>query len=280
MNPIDTVMAPLDSSESLDLLSRNELLKGAKKVENIVEFWNLKLDKEIVEYLCRIKLSLMNYFYQYNRLDLNLKYYSNLKLIDRLPEFSQFRIKKYDLVSLSGFKKARDPNALRLLQKLHSHNFKIFYFGNEYNPLVSKPFGYYKKELLKLLPKVTMEVCISGCTISRNEFQLIVNNSSQCKSIRFKHCKIDTAGVKFHKSIKFRANLIEFDDCTAFEADIHGRNNLEMNSVLQAISESPLKKSLIKLSVNNCGVAREDLLKDAQEFELLDIKIVDDENDY
>jgi len=153
---------PFGKEEYFDVKSQAELLQACSLAEKSIQQNNLKLDKDIVDYLYRIKLSLMNYFYLYNRLDLNLKYYSNLKMIDKLPEFGTFTIKKYDLVSLTGFRKPKDTNALRLLKKLNTHNFKIFYFGNEYNPFNNKPFSYYKKELLKILPKVTKEVCFSG----------------------------------------------------------------------------------------------------------------------
>ena len=133
-------------------------LLNAKIAEKAVEVNSLKLDKEIIDYLYKIKLSLMNFFYQYNRLDFNLKYYSNLKLIDKLPEENYFKVKKYDFVSLGGFRKVKDANANKLLQKLHSQNFKVFYFGNEFNPLTAKPFSFYRKELIKILPKISLEV--------------------------------------------------------------------------------------------------------------------------
>lgn len=251
----------------------------AKVAEKAVELSNLKLDKDIIDYLYKVKLSLMNFFCQYKRLDFNLKYYSNKKLIDKLPEESHFKVKKYDFISIGGFRKSKDPNAKRLMQKLHSHNFKVFYFGNEFNPLEAKPFGYYKKEILKVLPKVSLEACISGCIITQRDFMHIITSASNCKAIKFKNCVIECGNFSFNSAIKFKTNLVEFDNCHSFSSGSE-LQNLQVKKFFSAILGCSLATSLISVKMSDCGTFRDDFPSVAEELHLKGIKIYDDGDDY
>lgn len=249
--------------------------KTMKIAEKALENSNLKLDRDITDYLYKVKLSLLNFFNQYKRLDFNLKYYSNKKLIDKLPEDSYFRMKKYHFVSIGGFTKSKDSNARRLLQKLQSHTFKVFYFGNEFNPLEAKPFSFYKKEVMKILPKVGLEVCISGCVITRRDLMHIIHSSSSCKALKFKNCVIESGDINIKKSIKFKTNLVEFDNCKSYSSQNDLTGPLRAQRILQAMLESSLAQSLISVKVSNCGTTRKDFLVQAQELNLRGVKIYD-----
>eukprot|EP00344_Euplotes_crassus_P009108 CAMPEP_0197005074 /NCGR_PEP_ID=MMETSP1380-20130617/27517_1 /TAXON_ID=5936 /ORGANISM="Euplotes crassus, Strain CT5" /LENGTH=273 /DNA_ID=CAMNT_0042424075 /DNA_START=38 /DNA_END=859 /DNA_ORIENTATION=+ len=254
-------------------------LLEAKIAEKAVETTNLKLDKDIIDYLYKVKLSLLNFFNQYKRLDFNLKFYSNKKLIDKLPEEGYFKMKRYNFVNIGGFTKSKDTNAKRLLQKLHSHTFKVFHFGNEFNPLEAKPFSFYKKEVMRVLPKVSLEACISGCVITQRDFMHIIHSSSNCKALKFKNCVIETDNISLSKSIKFKTNLVEFDNCKTHSPENGLQNLLQVQDFLQAVLGCSLAKSLMTFKVSNCGTTRESFPALAQELNRNGIKIYDDGND-
>lgn len=260
-------------------IAKKGLLK-AKNAEKKVELSNLKLDRVIMEELCRINLSLMGYFAQIKRIDFNMKLYTSKKLIDKLPEESYFKVKKYDFVSIKGFTKSKEVNAKRLLQKLHSHTFKVFYFGDEFHPLEAKPFGYYKKEVMKILSKVSLEACFSGCKISQKDFRHIMNCASNCKAIRFKNCLIETGNPDFDNGIKFKTNLVEFDNCQTYSSESRSESLLEVQSIFKAMLGCSLAKSLITIKMSNCGTSKEDFLALAEELNLQGIKLYDDGDDY
>ncbi|CAI2377136.1 unnamed protein product [Moneuplotes crassus] len=248
---------------------------AAKIAERALENSNLRLDRDITDYLYKVKLALLNFFNQYKRLDFNLKYYSNKKLIGKLPEDSYFRMKKYNFVSIGGFTKSKDPNAKRLLQKLHSNIFKVFYFGHEFNPMEMKPFSYYKKEVMKILPKVSLEVCISGCVITKKDLLHIIHSSSECKALKFKNCVIQSGEISIKKSIKFKTNLVEFDNCKSSSKQEDFMGSLHVQNLLQAMLECSLAQSLISIKVSNCGATREDFLSQAEELNHNGVKIYD-----
>jgi hypothetical protein len=174
-----------------------------------------------------------------------------------LPDIKRIEIKncRHEDLNLKEFLSTCFPHHLELL---------YFYFNSE-------NLDFYKEVLQQILPKITREVYLCGCTFSKECFEIIVKASSKCQRLVFNQCvlysddELDFEGPEYNIYFFGLSFINNPSHRITKDADIKFEN------IVKAIKQSGLKDSLEQIDISLCGIGKENAQEVLNSYGFMDV---------
>ncbi|CAI2377202.1 unnamed protein product [Moneuplotes crassus] len=260
------------SSKSSDLEPNLSILQKEKRLDQ--DIGRILLEKHEMLYQLQFqKVSL--------KIDFNLE--SGDKYIKEVKKLGKIGLENCSEVILNNIKRKRCPMAKDILSLVPKKKLKKFIFDcpGQYS---FKPFAYYQQNLIKMVSFATKEVSLVGMEISNFNFRNIIVSTNSVKELCFRQCSISTTEVCLIKPDPYLIQTLAFVECGSVKYSDWKQFPEKLFSILQAISETSLTRSLQKIELldngisvqeiqgyNTCGGKKEDRLSlPGVKFELLD----------
>ncbi|CAI2369733.1 unnamed protein product [Moneuplotes crassus] len=207
-------------------------------------------------------------------LELDFSHRETLELLETLQKKtknSKKRLPDLDVLKITSMRKPKDHRVNMFLKDHFPCKVGSFYFDE--SPLfLNKDFADYQGWTLECLGRVTGSVMLCGFRITANQFQIIIQRSKEIPSVTFSECKLATENLSFdpinsdesvdNTDIKFNCKQLGFIQCESYYNDLKWKESgTEIKSILTAIKTCTLKNSLTEITIKDCGVSKQTIVR-------------------
>ncbi|CAI2369977.1 unnamed protein product [Moneuplotes crassus] len=207
-------------------------------------------------------------------LELDFSHRETLELLETLQKKtknSKKRLPDLDVLKITSMRKPKDHRVNIFLKDHFPCKVGSFFF-DEIPLFLNKDFADYQGWTLECLGRVTCSVMLCGFRITANQFQIIIQRSKEIPSVTFSECKLATENLSFdpinsdesvdNTDIKFNCKQLGFIQCGSYYNDLKWKESgKEIKSILTAIKTCTLKNSLTELTIKDCGVSKQTIVR-------------------
>lgn len=233
------------------ITNKGSLKKGQTQAKNI-ELSILRKEKVLnqdVGWQLLKKHDVM-YQLQFQNLWLNLdfKKYSDSRYTREVRRLKKIGLENVSEVILNKIPSRRCRLVNDILGLLPKKKIQKLSFDNT-SDVASKPWGFYLRHLARMGGYTTKSLTIVGVKFCNSQFQNLLISSSSTREVCFREWTIETKSLCLKESPKYKTETLSFIEW-GIEKFSNWRDHPEkLNSILFAISESRMVKSLKKIEL-------------------------------